>query len=232
MGDLKEGIRSSIPIAMGYFPVSFTFGMIAAGFGVDSLTTFTVSATNFTSAGQFAGLNVMIANGSYMEVAVTTFVINIRYMLMSLSLSQKMESLSVLQRLLVGFGITDETFAVSSIEKEDITFSYMGGLILLPYISWGLGTLSGALVSGLLSTRLKSAMGIALYGMFLAIIVPEAKRSKKITAVIIVAVIASIIFRYSEQLADIPQGWVIIIATVIASTAGALAFPMGRSSDE
>lgn len=232
MGDLRDGIRSSLPIAMGYFPVSFTFGMIASGFGVDAMTSFAVSATNFTSAGQFAGLNVMVASGSYMEVAVTTFVINIRYMLMSLSLSQKMESLSVLQRLLIGFGITDETFAVSSIEKDEISFPYMGGLIILPYLSWGLGTLSGALISELLSARLKSAMGIALYGMFLAIIIPEAKRSRKISSVISMAVVISLVFRYTKQLADIPQGWVIIVATIIASTLGAILFPMGRCSDE
>lgn len=223
--ELKEGLRSSLPIAMGYFPVSFTFGMIASGMGMDTFSTLAVSVTNFTSAGQFAGINAIVSNGSYLEVAITTFVINIRYMLMSLSLSQKMENFGLLDRLLVGFGVTDETFAVASIERERLSVPYMIGLISLPYLSWGLGTLSGALVSGLLSDSLKSAMGIALYGMFLAIIVPEARKSRKVAGVTAIAISVSVFFRYMPLVKAVSQGWAIVIATVIASGAGAIIFP-------
>jgi predicted branched-subunit amino acid permease len=225
--EFREGIKSSIPIAMGYFPVSFTFGMIASGMGIDPSTAFAISATNFTSAGQFAGLNVMVSSGGYMEVALTTFIINIRYMLMSLSLSQKMESFSILDRMIVGFGITDETFAVSSIEREKLSKRYMLGLIAAPYLSWGLGTLSGALVSGILSQNLKAAMGIALYGMFLAIIVPEARKSREVTVVAVFAAAVSGIFKYVPAMGRISQGWVIIVATLTAAGLGAVLFPRG-----
>ncbi len=229
--DIKEGMGHSIPIALGYFPVSFTFGLIAVSSGLNPMLAFAISLTNFTSAGQFAGMNIMIAGGTYIEMAVTMLVINLRYMLMSFSLSQKMKGFGIIDRLITGFGVTDEIFAVSSIEKDEISPSYMRGLIFLPYIGWSMGTLLGALISGVLPERLKDSMGIALYGMFLAIIIPVAKQSPKVLKVILIAVAMSCAFYYTPVLKEVPQGWMIIITTVAASAIGALLFPEVNSDD-
>lgn len=226
--EIKEAIKNGIPITLGYFPVSFTFGLIAASSGLNPLLGFLISLTNFTSAGQFAGMNIMLDGGSYIEMVVTMFVINLRYMLMSLSLSQKLENFSLLDRFITAFGITDEIFAVSSIEKESISSRYLKGLIILPYFSWGLGTLLGGYVSGILPDDLKSAMGIALYGMFLAIIVPVSKKSRSVLVVVLIAVLISSLFYYLNIFSGIPTGWAIIISTVSASALGALIFPEGE----
>lgn len=222
--EFREGLLHSVPIALGYFPVSFTFGLMAAGAGMSPVAASLISLTNFTSAGQFAGVNIIISNGGYIQTALTVFIINLRYMLMSLSLSQKLDDFSAVDRLMTGFGITDEVFAVSSIEKDKVNFPYMKGLILLPYFSWFTGTLSGALISNLLPLRLKDAMGIALYGMFLAIIIPVAKKSKKVLAVLLISVLISCTFYYVDFLKSVPIGWAIIVSTVAASLFGAFMY--------
>lgn len=220
-----DGIKKSIPIFMGYFPVSFTYGIMASNGGIDPLIASTVALTNFTSAGQFVGTKVIISNGTFLEAGVATFVVNIRYALMSLSLSQKILDMPLYKKLILAFGITDETFAVASLEKEKISFSYMIGLIIGPYMAWVLGTLTGAYFSTLLPERLQNAMGIALYGMFLALVVPEARKSKEVLGVVSVAVLVSVIFRYMSVLKNISSGWTIIIATIISSIFGAIVFP-------
>lgn len=225
------GLKKSLPIIMGYIPVSFTFGIMARGEGLDAFTTVIMSMTSFTSAGQFAGTNIIVANGTFMEMAITTFIINIRYTLMSLSLSQKIEKMSVAKKLILAFGITDETFTVSSFETGKVSFPFMLGLSLFSYLSWISGTLLGATASNFLSLRLQNSMGIALYGMFLALIVPNAKNDKKILSVVVVALIVSSLFRYINILSGISSGWTVIISTIIASTFGAIAFPKGEEID-
>lgn len=229
--DFLLGLKKSFPIIMGYIPVSFTFGIMARGEGLDAFTTVLMSMSSFTSAGQFAGTNIIIANGTFMEMAVTTFIINIRYTLMSLSLSQSIEKMSVVKKLILAFGITDETFTVSSFEPGKISFPFMLGLSLFSYLSWISGTLLGATASNFLSTRLQNSMGIALYGMFLALIVPNAKNDKKILSVVVVALVVSSMFRYINILSSISSGWTVIISTVIASSFGAIVFPKGDKND-
>ena len=229
--EFLDGFKKSWPIIMGYIPVSFTFGIMARGQGLDAFTTVLMSMTSFTSAGQFAGTNIIVANGTFMEMAVTTFVINIRYTLMSLSLSQKIEKMSVIKKLIIAFGITDETFTVSSFELGKVSFPYMLGLSLFSYLSWISGTLLGATASNFLSERLQNSMGIALYGMFLALIVPNAKRDKKILSVVVVALVVSSLFRYVNVLNSVSSGWTVIISTVIASTFGAILFPREELND-
>ncbi|MDO5707906.1 MAG: AzlC family ABC transporter permease [Andreesenia angusta] len=229
--EIREGIDHSIPIALGYFPVSFTFGLIATSSGLNPLLAFIISLTNFTSAGQFAGMKVILAGGTYIEMIITIFVINLRYMLMSLSISQKIKGFDLKDRLFTSFGMTDEIFAVSSIEKDEISNKYMQGIITLPYISWGLGTLLGGLISEILPIALKNAMGIALYGMFLAIIIPVAKKDFKVLGVIIIAIAISCAIYYIPIFEIIPDGWAIIISTIIASALGALIFPEVNSDE-
>lgn len=142
--EFLQGIRHGIPICLGYFSVSAAFGITAVRSGLPLWTAVLISLTNVTSAGQFAGVNLMVAGGSMIEIAMTTLIINIRYFLMSLSVSQKVESkMSMKKRLGIAYGITDEIFAVSMQQPRKLTASYMAGLILTPVVGWTLGTFVG-----------------------------------------------------------------------------------------
>ena len=146
MNDWIRGIKKGLPIAIGYLSVSFTFGVKAVNAGIPVWITILISVANVTSAGQFAGVAIMAAHGSYLEMAMTTFIINVRYMLMSFSLSQKVDKkMTLRQRLMIGYGITDEIFAVSSMETESLSARFMYGLITVPVFGWTVGTAAGAL---------------------------------------------------------------------------------------
>ena len=175
--NIKEGLKDGIPIALGYFSVSFTFGMLAVNSGMAPLHAVLISLFNLTSAGQFAGLNVILSGASLLEMALTQLVINMRYALMSLSLSQKFDScVKTRHRLLIAYGNTDEIFAVASSKRGSVGQYYMYGLILLPVLGWVGGTLTGAIASTVMPAFVRSALGVALYGMFIAIVVPPAKK--------------------------------------------------------
>lgn len=222
-----DGIRDGIPIGLGYLSVSFTFGMMAVSTGMPVWAAVAISMTNLTSAGQFAGLSMIAACASYFEVALTQLVINIRYALMSLSLSQRLDrNTKTLGRLGISFGITDEIFAVASTKEGRVGKRYMAGLIAVPYLGWALGTLLGAAAGTLLPPAVQSALGIAIYGMFLAIIVPAAKKSFPVFAVALTAVALSCIFRWVPGLNQISSGFVIIICSVLAAGTGAILFPV------
>lgn len=225
--DFIDGTKQGIPIALGYFPVSFTFGLMAVNGGIPVWIVILISMTNLTSAGQFAGTNLIIAGAGYVEITVTTFVINIRYMLMSLSLSQKIkQGMSNIKRWTMAFGITDETFTVAAMQKKDITFAFMTGLEVLPYIGWALGTAAGAIVCTLLPETLQNSMGIALYAMFIALVIPAAKKSKAALVVVACSIFVSSLLKWIPIFSVISGGWRIIIATVIACTLGAKFFPL------
>lgn len=222
MKQFINGAKLSIPIALGYIPVSFSFGMLAVAAGIPSWAAIIISMTNLTSAGQFAGINIIAASGGMWEMGITTFIINLRYMLMSLALSQKIEKMSLAKRLISAFGITDEIFAVASTSSGKITFSFMAGLISLPYIGWTTGTVLGAYVNKLLPQALADAMGITLYAMFIAIIIPAARKNKSILLVLIAAVAISTVIYFAFPF--ISSGWSVIIAAVGASAVGATFF--------
>lgn len=225
--DFTDGLKQSIPIALGYFPVSFTFGLMAVRGGIPVWIVILISMTNLTSAGQFAGTNLIIAGAGFAEITITTFVINIRYMLMSLSLSQRLtQGITSLQRWIMSFGITDETFTVAAMQKRDISFFYMAGLELLPYIGWSLGTAAGAVVCTLLPETLQNSMGIALYAMFIALVIPAAKKSKAALMVAGSAILISTALKWIPLFSVISGGWRIIIATFIACALGAKIFPL------
>lgn len=217
-----NGAKLSIPIALGYIPVSFSFGMLAVGAGIPPWAAIIISMTNLTSAGQFAGINIIAAAGGIWEMGITTLVINLRYMLMSLALSQKIEKMPTIKRLIAAFGITDEIFAVASTTENKITFPFMAGLISLPYIGWAGGTVLGAYVNKLLPQNLADAMGITLYAMFIAIIVPAARKNKNVLFVLLIAVAISSVIYFTMPF--ISSGWSVIIAAVAASAVGATFF--------
>lgn len=230
--DKKEiftsGLRKSMPIALGYFPVSFTFGIMAAAGGLGPITALIISLTNFTSAGQFAGTQLMLSGGPLVEIAITTFVINIRYMLMSLAVSQKLAPTKLWEKLILAFGITDESFALVSLEKREIPFLHMLGIILGPYIGWALGTFCGAYASSLLPQNLQQAMGIALYAMFIALIVPGMKKAKAVCIVVIVTMGISLAFDFTPFIKEFTNGWKIILITLLGSGIGAWLFPINE----
>lgn len=232
MKDFKRGLQKGLPIMIGYLSVSFTFGVKAVNGGIPPLAAILMSFTNLTSAGQFAGATLLMTQGGMIELILTTLVINIRYMLMSLALSQKITESSLVQRLLVGYGITDEIFAVASTEPDDVTPRYMYGLICLPLIGWTFGTALGAIASGLMPEVLSQAMELGLYAMFIAIIIPPAKKNKAIAMVILVAVILQCVFYIIPFLTTISVGFRIILTAVVAAALGALVFPITKEEEE
>jgi len=225
--EFKDGLVKGVPIGLGYLPVSFTFGIMVVSGGLPAWLAIFTSLSNLTSAGQFAGVQLILAGVGYFEIALTVFVINMRYMLMSLALSQKIESGTKLyQRLIFGFGITDEVFAIASVEKKKLTAEYMYGLMTCPIVGWTIGTALGAFTSGILPERLADAMGIALYSMFIAIIIPPAKKSIPILVTILEAVAVTCIFKYVSVFDFISDGFKIILATIIAAGISAVIFPV------
>jgi predicted branched-subunit amino acid permease len=231
MSDFLYGMKKGIPIALGYFAVSFSFGVMAVT-GITPLMATIISATNLTSSGQYAGVKLMIQGASYIEIFLTILLINLRYSLMSISLSQKIENMPIGVKLLIGFGITDEIYAVSITDSHKITAKYMFGLISLPFIGWVSGTVVGAFGSKFFNADLLSAMGIALYAMFIAIIIPDARKSKPIFLVIIIAAAISTAFYYIPGIKEIGLGFKIIIATVIAAIIGAIFFPIEEDLED
>lgn len=229
----RAGLRDGLPIALGYFPVSFTFGMLAISQGLPAFQAVLISATNLTSAGQFAGLTVIAAGASLLEMALTQLVINLRYALMSLSLSQKLDSrVTLLQRCIVAFGNTDEIFAVASSKPGTIGARYLYGLILGPMLGWTGGTLAGAVASGLLPAMVQSALGVAIYGMFIAIVVPPARQFRPVLAVVLIALALSCGFAWLPVLRQVSAGFAIIFCTVLAAGAGAILFPLEEKEEE
>jgi predicted branched-subunit amino acid permease len=221
-----NGVKDGIPIALGYLSVSFAFGISAVKNGIEGLDAVLISATNLTSAGQVAGIEIIKAGGTLLEMLVTQLIINLRYMLMSLSLSQKAdESFTLLDRLVVSFGITDEIFGVAS-SKHRVHPPYMYGLILMPFLGWTLGTFGGAFVGEVLPEALKSSLGIAIYGMFIAIIIPPSKKEKGALLSVVIAVALSVSFYYVPLFAFLTEGFSIIICSVIAATFAAVLKPV------
>lgn len=223
---IKQGMKDGIPIALGYLSVSFTFGLMAVAGGLRIWQAVLISATNLTSAGQLAGLDIMLAYGGMAEMALAQLVINLRYSLMSIAISQKADdSITTPARLGIGFGITDEIFALAVGQHETLGKRYMTGLIITPFIGWTVGTLLGAVLGSILPGFVVDALGIALYAMFLAIIIPPARKDIHVAVIILIAAALSCI-RYYTPLKDmISSGFTIIIASVAASTIGAVFFP-------
>ena len=221
-----QGLRDGIPIGLGYLSVSFAFGISAVAAGVPVWGAALISMTNVTSAGQFAGLSLMAAGASLAEQALTQLVINLRYALMSLSLSQKLApGIGLLDRLLMAFLNTDEVFAVASSQPGLVGRRYFLGLMLAPYLGWSGGTVLGAAAGAVLPAAVRSARGIAIYGMFLAISIPPAKKQPPVRRVLLLAVALSCLVAWTPLSRVVSSGFSIILCTLLAAGAGALLFP-------
>ena len=231
MHTFRKGLMQGIGIALGYLSVSFSFGILAVQSGLTVWQAVLISVTNLTSAGQVAGVGLIAAAAAPLELFLAELVINIRYALMSLALSQKTDiAFSFPHRLLASFGITDEIFAVASIQKEPLKPAFMYGITLIAFLGWTFGTWLGAAAGTLLPEKLTNALGIALYGMFLAIILPPARKSKGILAVVIFAAACSVLLKVTVKWMS--GGFALIIASLAAAVFGAAVFPVDPEKTE
>lgn len=222
-----KGVRDGVPICLGYLSVAFAFGIFATESGLSILQTLLISMTNVTSAGQLAGVPIIVAGGTLLELAVAQLVINLRYALMSVSLSQKLgKTVRLLDRFIISFVNTDEVFAVAFSQQGSVGKRYLYGLILTPYIGWSLGTFLGAGAGNILPESVISALGIAIYGMFVAIVIPETKKRRATAFCVAIAIALSCLFSCLPQLSAIPSGFTVIICAVVASVIMAIVAPV------
>lgn len=233
--DLKEypaGVRTGLPVGLGYFSVSFGFGAMAVSKGLSVWGATLISASNLTSAGQFAGLGVIVENSGLWLMILTQLIINSRYALMSLALSQRMgQKIGLLPRLCIAFINTDEVFALAMAREKELTVPFLCGLGLLPIIGWVSGTLFGALAGSILPGSIRTALGVMLYGMFIAIVIPPAKKERSVAAAALLALVFSCLFAWVPVLQKAPTGTPIVICTVAAAALCAWLFPVKEEAE-
>ena len=223
----RTGVRRGLPVGVGYFSVSFGFGAMAAAQGIRALDAALISATNLTSAGQFAGLTLILASAGLWEMILTQIVINSRYALMSLALGQRLNSkIGILPRLAIAFFNTDEIFALAMAEKQPLTVPFLLGLGLMPFLGWTTGTLCGALAGSMLPLAVRTALAVMLYGMFIAIVVPPARQEKPVLACCALALVLSCLFTWVPGLNGVSAGLSIVICTVASASVCAWLFPI------
>lgn len=228
-----KGIIDGIPICLGYLSVSFAFGIFSVESGLNILEALLISMTNVTSAGQLAAVPIIVGAGTFMELAATQLVINLRYALMSVSLSQKLHpDVRLFDRFLISFVNTDEVFAVASSNPGEVKRNYLYGLIITPYFGWAVGTLLGAIAGNVLPAMVTASLGVAIYAMLVAIVVPEARKRSCTALCVCVAVALSCIFKFVPMLSSIPQGFVIILCAVAASVIFAIVSPVPQVESE
>lgn len=221
-----QGLKHGIPTALGYFVVSFTFGMIASLGGLSPYYATLISMTSLTSAGQFAGLNIMFADGTYIELILSMIVINSRYALMATAMSQKLsKQMRLWKKMILAIFITDENFAIAMVKVEKITFQYYLGVATLPYLGWTAGTLLGSIMDNILSPQMQNAASIALYCMFIALFIPPAREQKAIREVILVVIAIGLCLYYLPLFSIISVGYRILIAAIIGALYGAIRYP-------
>ena len=225
--ELLAGMKAGVPVCIGYFSVSFGFGAMAVAQGLSVWFATLISITNLTSAGQFAGLTVIAAGGLLMEMVLTQLIINSRYALMSLALGPRFgASVGTGKRLLAAFFNTDEVFAIGMSRQGTLTVSYFVGAGIISAVGWISGTALGALAGTLLPLSIRLALGVMLYGMFIAIVVPPAKEEKPVLAAVLLALTFSCLLRWVPGLDRISAGVAIVICTVAAASLCAWLFPV------
>ena len=230
--EFMRGLYAGIPICLGYLSVSFAFGIFAVESGLSVLGTVLLSMACVTSAGQLAAVPIIAGCGGLAELAVSQLVINLRYSLMSISLSQKLDaSVRLFDRYAIAFVNTDEVFAVISSQRGSLNKWFLYGLILTPWLGWSCGTLLGAAAGNVLPELVTSALGIAIYGMFIAIVVPEAKQSRPCAICVGIAVALNCLFYYLPGLCQIPSGFTVILCAAAASIIMAILSPVEQEVD-
>lgn len=230
-GMFFKGLRDATPIGLGYLAVSFAFGLSAHRMGLSAFQIGLMSMSNLSSAGQFAGTAVIVAGGSLIELMLTQLVVNARYFLMSCSLSQRLPSDTQLwQRALLGFGVTDEIFALSITLEKDYTPFYSYGMLALCVPCWTLGSVLGALLGGILPAALMNALGIALYAMLVAAILPPSREDRVLRWLIAGSMLISAAFAALPLLKEISKGIRVVLLTLLITGFAAWKFPVGREA--
>lgn len=224
---LKEGITSAIPIVIGYFPIAMAFGLLAKNASISLIDTALFSMMVYAGASQFMALDLIIIGVSTSSIILATFLLNLRHMMMSASLSVEFKDINKKYLPLVAFGITDETFSVVSFNKDKINLPFVMVLHILAYSSWALGTMAGYLSGEIIPSSLQSSLSIGLYAMFAALLFPEIKKSKRILFLSLISVIVYVILFYSNIFTS---GWDIILGIIISSALGVIIF--SKESDE
>lgn len=224
---LREGFRDGIPIGLGYFAVSFSLGVVARNSGLNAFQGFLASLLNNASAGEYAGFTVIAADAPYLEIILMTLIANARYLLMSCALSQKFSSETpLIHRLLVGFDVTDEIFGITIARPGNLDPCYTYGAILIAAPCWAIGTAMGITAGNLLPLRAVSALNVALFGMFLAVIIPPARKDKVVAFLIPVCFLASFAAGKLLDVSWLSDSARSILLTVALSAAAALLFPV------
>lgn len=228
----KKGMQHGIPIALGYFAVAFTLGIVARKAGVTAWQSFVVSATNAASAGEYVGFTLIGENAAYIELALMTLVANARYLLLSCALSQKFASdMKFIHRLFIGCFVTDEIFGISVAVPGKLNPFYTYGAAAISVPAWSIGTLLGVVMGNLLPANIVSALSVGLYGMFIAIIIPPSRKNKVIASLVVISMLASFVASRLSILSNISSGTRVIILTVLISTAAAILFPVKEQQE-
>ncbi len=229
----KEGLRDGIPIALGYLAVSFSLGITARNAGLNAFQGFLMSFLNNASAGEYAGLTVIASDGAYWEMALITLVANARYLLMSCSLSQKFSpDTPLIHRFLVGFDVTDELFGISIARPGYLDPEYFYGALTVAIPGWSVGTALGVIAGNILPERIVSALSVALYGMFIAVFIPPARKNKVVAALVVISFALSFAWSKIPYISELSDGMKTIILTVIIAGAAAILFPIKDETSE
>ena len=229
----KDGLKEGIPIGLGYLSVSFGLGITAVSMGIKALEALLVSMTCMTSAGELAGFVIIASSGTIIEMILAQLVINLRYALMGISLTQRLDDrCTTPKRLLMAFGISDENFVLASSKPYPVGPSYFYGLMTCPYIGWSLGTFLGALAGQILPNNLQMALGIMIYAMFIAIIIPPACKSRGVLGTILISVGLSCCLEYIPIFSFISDGFAIIICALTAACIMAILAPAQEEEND
>ncbi|MBR7161493.1 MAG: AzlC family ABC transporter permease [Clostridia bacterium] len=232
MHSYLRGLKAGVPIGIGYLSVSFGLGILAVSLGFYVWQAVLISMLTLTSAGQLSGIHTMCIPGQYAEMLISQLTINVRYSFMSVCLSQKTDAkFQGVYRWLLGFFMTDEIFAVASTEKS-VSRSFFFGLTAAPFFGWTLGTLLGALLGDVLPERVMNALCIAIYAMFVAIVIPQVRTEKNLALPVLVSVLLSTAFYYLPVLNTVSSGISMTVCAVAAAVLGALVFPVRNEEEE
>lgn len=228
----RRGLRDGLPIGLGYLAVSFSLGIAARNAGLSIFQGFLASLLCNASAGEHMGFLVIASSAGYLQMAVATLIANARYLLMSCALSQRMApDMPLGHRMLIGFDVTDEVFGITIARDGFLNPWYTYGAMVTSIPFWATGTALGILAGNLLPVRLVSAFGVALYGMFLAVIIPPARKNKILAAIIAVCFAASFAASRLPWISTLSDGTRTILLTVVIATLAAILFPRKDEED-
>lgn len=229
----KQGLHDGVPIGLGYFAVAFTLGIVAKNAGLTAIQTFLATALTNASAGGYAGFTAIAENSTYIDIALTMLIVNARYLLMSAALSQKLAPNTPLKhRMLVAFDVTDEIFGISVAVNGTLNPYYNYGAMTVSIPCWATGAMMGVLMGNILPQNLVSALSVGLYGMFLAIVIPPARKNKIIAGIVILSMILSFLFTKIPFISGMSSGIRVIVLTVVIALLAAILFPVKEEENE